>query len=51
MRNNEGLNQDDGSENREERMDLVLEVSALGHTENYVTKCHGGLEMVKIEKG
>lgn len=29
VRNNEGLNQDDGNENREERMDLGLEVSAL----------------------
>lgn len=32
MRNNEGLNQDDDSENQGERMDLVLEVSALGDT-------------------
>lgn len=31
-------------------MDLVLEVSALCRTENYVTKWRGGLEMVKIEK-
>ena len=32
MRNNEGLNQDGGNENREERMDLGLEVSVLSDT-------------------